>query len=136
MTPYMRLGNTSFQSSMISNTLRSVSRVGQWWCVFLIPDLWRQRQVDLDLGNFEAQLVYVVSSRTARTMQRDPDSKKKTLSSFILIFVVILNDKMDGDMHVQTHIHKHLYTYTFAYDYVCIYLVCLSYLDLPRRERN
>jgi hypothetical protein len=38
----------------------------------LIPALGRQRQV-----NFEASLVYRVSSRTARAIQRNPVSKNK-----------------------------------------------------------
>jgi hypothetical protein len=36
----------------------------------LIPALWRQKQAD-----FEASLVYKVSSRTARAIQRNPISK-------------------------------------------------------------
>ena len=42
----------------------------------LIPALGRQRQVDL--CEFEASLVYRVSSRTARATQRNPVSKTKT----------------------------------------------------------
>jgi hypothetical protein len=38
-----------------------------WWCTPLTPVLGRQRQVDL--CEFEANLVYVVSSRTARAME-------------------------------------------------------------------
>jgi hypothetical protein len=40
----------------------------------LIPALVRQRQVDL--SEFEASLVYRVSSRTARATQRNPVLKK------------------------------------------------------------
>ena len=40
--------------------------------MLLIPALGRQRQVDL--RDFEASLVYRASSRTARTIQRDPVS--------------------------------------------------------------
>jgi hypothetical protein len=40
----------------------------------LIPALGRQRQVDLD--EFEASLVYRMSSRTARATQRKPCLKK------------------------------------------------------------
>jgi hypothetical protein len=47
---------------------------GQWWCTPLIPALGRQRQEDHE---FEASLVYRVSSRTARATQRNPVSKKK-----------------------------------------------------------
>ena len=41
----------------------------------MIPALRRQRQW---ISEFEASLVYMVSSRTARAVQRDPVSKKKT----------------------------------------------------------
>jgi len=41
----------------------------------LIPVLGRQRQVDL--CEFEASLLYRMSSKTARTTQRNPVSKKK-----------------------------------------------------------
>jgi hypothetical protein len=40
----------------------------------LIPTLGRQRQADF---KFEASLVYRVSSRTAKTVQRNPTSKNK-----------------------------------------------------------
>ena len=40
----------------------------------LIPGLWRQRQVDL--CEFEASLVYRLSSRTARATQKNLVSKK------------------------------------------------------------
>jgi hypothetical protein len=40
----------------------------------LIPALGRQRQVDFE---FEASLVYKVSSRTARAIQRNPVLKNK-----------------------------------------------------------
>ena len=49
---------------------------GQWWRMHLIPALGRQRQVDL--SEFEASLVYRVSSRRARAVtQRNPVSKNK-----------------------------------------------------------
>jgi hypothetical protein len=41
----------------------------------LIPALRRQRQVDI--YKYEANLVYKVSSRTARTTQRNHVSKKQ-----------------------------------------------------------
>jgi hypothetical protein len=47
---------------------------GRWWCMPLIPALGRQRQVD---SEFEASLVYRVSSRTASVIQRNPVLKKK-----------------------------------------------------------
>ena len=40
----------------------------------LIPTFGRQRQADL--SEFEASLVYRVSSRTSRATQRNPVSKK------------------------------------------------------------
>jgi hypothetical protein len=43
-----------------------------WWCTPLIPALGRQTP------EFEANLVYRVSSRTARATQRNPVSKNKT----------------------------------------------------------
>jgi hypothetical protein len=51
------------------------SQVG--WCTPLIPALWRQRQEDL--YEFEASLVYKVSSRTTlRTVtQRKPVSRER-----------------------------------------------------------
>jgi hypothetical protein len=44
--------------------------------MLLIPALGRQRWVDLH--EFEANLVYTVSSRTARGTQRNPVSRKPT----------------------------------------------------------
>jgi hypothetical protein len=47
---------------------------GQWWCTPVIPALGsRSRQI----SEFEASLVYRVSSRTARATQRNPVSKKQ-----------------------------------------------------------
>jgi hypothetical protein len=45
-----------------------------WWCTPLIPALGRQRQA---ISEFEASLVYRVSSRTARATQRNPVSKNQ-----------------------------------------------------------
>jgi capsid protein len=47
-----------------------------WWHIPLIPALGRESQVDL--CEFEASLVYRVSSRTARATQRNPVLKNKT----------------------------------------------------------
>jgi hypothetical protein len=46
-----------------------------WWCTPLIPALGRQRQA---ISEFEASLVYKVSSWTAMAIQRNPVSKNKT----------------------------------------------------------
>ena len=56
-----------------------------WQCTTLILALWRQRQVDF--CEFLASLVYRVSSRTARAMQRDPvqeqtDKQKNRRAAF------------------------------------------------------
>jgi hypothetical protein len=45
-----------------------------WWHTPLIPAFWRQRQA---ISEFEASLVYKVSSRTARATQRNPVSKNQ-----------------------------------------------------------
>jgi hypothetical protein len=49
------------------------TQTGQWWRTPLIPALGRQRQWT---SEFEASLVYKVSSRTARDIQRNPVSKQ------------------------------------------------------------
>lgn len=46
-----------------------------WWLVPLIPASGRWRQADL--CEYEASLVYKVSTRRARATQRNPGSKKK-----------------------------------------------------------
>jgi hypothetical protein len=46
----------------------------EWWRMSLIPALGRQRQW---ISEFEASLVYKVSSRTARAIQRNPVLKNK-----------------------------------------------------------
>jgi hypothetical protein len=48
-----------------------------WWCTPLIPALGRQRQADFEDFEFEASLVYKVSSRTARAIQRNPVLKNQ-----------------------------------------------------------
>ena len=52
-----------------------------WWRTPLIPALGRQRQVD---SEFEASLVYKVSSRTAKAIQRNPVSKNQKKKILIL----------------------------------------------------
>jgi hypothetical protein len=43
----------------------------------LIPALERQRQAGRQISEFEASLVYKVSSRTARAIQRNPVLKNQ-----------------------------------------------------------
>jgi hypothetical protein len=52
---------------------------GRWWCTSLIPAVGRQRQVDF--SEFEASLVYKVSSRTATAIQRNPVLEKPNQKS-------------------------------------------------------
>ena len=40
-----------------------------WWCMHLIQTLWRQRQGDL--CEFEANLIYKVSSKAVKVTQRN-----------------------------------------------------------------
>jgi hypothetical protein len=52
---------------------KKLFKAGRWWHTPLIPALGgRGRQI----SEFEASLVYRVSSRTVRTIQRNPVSKK------------------------------------------------------------
>jgi hypothetical protein len=54
----------------------------QWWCTPLIPALGgRGRRI----SEFEASLVYRVSSRTARATQRNPVLKHLLLSQLPLL---------------------------------------------------
>jgi hypothetical protein len=53
---------------------KKIVDTGQWWHMPLIPALGRQRQW---ISEFEASLVYRVSSRTARATQSNPVSKNK-----------------------------------------------------------
>jgi len=56
---------------MIHFFIRKVGESGwTWWPTPLILDLRKQRQADP--CEFEASLVYRVSSRTARALKRDP----------------------------------------------------------------
>jgi hypothetical protein len=52
-------------------SLRNENPAGRWWRTSLIPG-GRGRQI----SEFEASLVYRVSSRTARATQRKPVSKR------------------------------------------------------------
>jgi hypothetical protein len=61
-----------------------------WWRMPLIPALGRQTQVD---SEFKASLVYRVSSRTARTIQRNPVSRNNNN-----------NHKKSGSWNLRSHI--------------------------------
>jgi hypothetical protein len=64
-----------------SGNLRSFKKdntTWPWHLMPLIPALGRKRQRQADLCEFKANLVYRVSSRTAKAAQRDPASKTKT----------------------------------------------------------
>jgi hypothetical protein len=54
--------------------LESKGNTRQWWRTPLIPALRRQSQV---ISEFEASLVYRVSSRTSRATQRNPVLKNQ-----------------------------------------------------------
>jgi hypothetical protein len=58
---------------------------GSWWRTPLISALGRQRQAN---SEFEASLVYKVSSRTARATQRNPDRKNKKINVFPLLLIL------------------------------------------------
>ena len=59
----------------------------RWWRMLLIPALQRQ------IAEFEASLVYKVSSRTAKATQRNPVSEKKK--------VLKLYNTMNTDGHTS-----------------------------------
>ena len=65
---------SSRSSATLSQGDKDGRCTGRWWYRPLIPALRRQRPVDL--CEFKANLVYTVSSRTAKTVtQRNPVSK-------------------------------------------------------------
>jgi hypothetical protein len=45
-----------------------------WWCMPLISALWRQGR---QISEFEASLVYKMSSRISRAIQRNPVLKNQ-----------------------------------------------------------
>jgi hypothetical protein len=59
---------------MNENLKKKKGRAGAWWCTPLIPALGRQRQ---RISEFEASLVYRVSYRTVRAIQRNPVLEKQ-----------------------------------------------------------
>ena len=64
----------------------------------LTPALRRQRQRQAELCEFEASLVYGVSSRTARTTQRNPVSKNQKEKKSIF--------HLEGDWVIKTSGHE------------------------------
>jgi hypothetical protein len=63
---------------MYTYVLRLTTWSQEWWRISLIPALGRQRR---QISEFEASLVYKVSSRTAWAIQRDPVLKKQTTTT-------------------------------------------------------
>jgi hypothetical protein len=63
-----------------------------------MPELWRQRQVDL--CELKASLVYRASSRTARTTQRNPDLKQQEQNSLDIEFCIRIFYTLK---YMQTH---------------------------------
>jgi hypothetical protein len=64
----------------------------------LIPELGRQKQVDL--YEFKANLVYTVSSRTARGTQRNPTLKNNNNQRTVLISLLATKSKASTFPHI------------------------------------
>ena len=62
---------------------KKCSKAEQWWHMPLVPALRRQRQRQEDLCEFEVNVIYRVSSRTARATQRNPVLKNKQCSGYM-----------------------------------------------------
>jgi hypothetical protein len=73
LRPSLYYVNYFFPQTLYISFLRKKKVIRQW-CVPLIPALGRQRRVDL--CEFEASLVFIVSSRTAKAIQRETLSQK------------------------------------------------------------
>jgi hypothetical protein len=104
--------------------------VGQWWRTPLIPALGRQRQAE-----FEVNLVYRVSSRTARATQRNfvlkkqktKQNKKRTWVLSISLFLELMWSHMAVSLGLKKKIrfcNPHRLT-TFVCLSVCL-SVCFS----------
>ena len=59
------------------NRVLKANQARWWWHTSLMPALWRQRQRQRHLCEFEVSLVYRVSFRNSQTTQRNPVSKTK-----------------------------------------------------------
>ena len=53
-----------------------------WWCILLFPCT---RVVEAEESEFKASLLYIVSPRSPRFTQKDPVSKKKTLTKLLTL---------------------------------------------------
>jgi hypothetical protein len=73
--PYLIQYPKASWKSIKDVNLRVKIIAGQWWHMPLVPLLGRQKQVNF--FEFEASLVYRVSSRTANARQRDPVLKNQ-----------------------------------------------------------
>jgi hypothetical protein len=101
-----KVGNIHLTSKTTTTTKKNslkrfCGRAGQWWCMPLIPAV---RQI----SEFEARLVYRVSSRIARTIQRNLVSKTKTKTKQNKILCRVLLQ------------------FTLAPDLLCLILLLLS----------
>jgi hypothetical protein len=64
------------------------------------------------ISEFEASLVYRVSSRTARAIQRNPVSKNKQKISLALV----AEDKRPSPSCLKCYTHTHTHTHTHSMD--------------------
>jgi hypothetical protein len=120
-----------------------------WWHTPLIPALGRQRQV----SEFEVSLVYKVSSRTARAIQRNPVSKnqKKKKKTLLLLQGTPPSHHLDssqstvtpnsGDAMPSSGLctelmrktilrHTHTHTHIYVYIYIKSQYICHSAIEL------
>jgi hypothetical protein len=69
----MPSSGVSENSYSVLKYIKKKKKAGQWWHMRFIPALGRQRQI----SEFEASMVYRVSSKAAWAIQRNPISKNK-----------------------------------------------------------